>query len=69
MILVEDHLLALSDKGRLVMFEASSEGYKEKAAFQAMEGKSWTSPTIAGGKLYLRNLQEMVSFSLAPSVH
>ena len=29
-----------------------------------LEGKSWTSPTLAHGKLYLRNHTQMVSFDL-----
>ena len=64
LVLAEDRLIALSDKGKLVLFEASPEGYKEISAFQPFHGKSWTSPTIAGGKMFLRNQKEMAGFDL-----
>jgi len=67
LILVEDRFMVLSDRGRLLMIEASSEGYKEINGFQALEGKSWTEPTAADGKLFLRNLQEMSCINLRKS--
>ncbi|MEM7585701.1 MAG: PQQ-binding-like beta-propeller repeat protein [Acidobacteriota bacterium] len=65
LIYADGHLLVLSDRGRLVQIEATSEGYKEKGRIQALEGLSWTAPTLAGGKLYLRNQTEMASYDLA----
>lgn len=61
-ILVGDKLLALSDKGRMVIAKATPEAYTELASFQALEGKSWTAPSFAGGKLYVRNLTEMACY-------
>ncbi len=58
-------LLVLSDRGRLALVEASPDGYRERSAFQAMSGKCWTAPSLAGSRLYLRNLTEMASFDLA----
>ena len=50
--------------GLLLLAPASPSRFEELSRFQALEGKSWTSPTLAGGKLYLRNLSEMVSVDL-----
>ncbi len=67
LVLVEDRFLVLSDKGRLLMIEASTEGFNQINAWQALEGKSWTEPTVADGKLFLRNLQEMSCIDLRKS--
>jgi outer membrane protein assembly factor BamB len=55
------------DRGEVALLEASPDGYKEKgrftlepqSEFRSSRGKIWTHPTIAGGKLYLRD-QECV---------
>ncbi len=64
LIVVGDKLLVLSDKGGLFVVAATPDAYKELASFQALEGKSWTSPTFADGKLYVRNLEEMACYDL-----
>jgi outer membrane protein assembly factor BamB len=60
LIAVGDQLLVLSDKGKLILVEATPEEYRETGAYQAMEGKSWTAPSYADGRVYLRNLNEMI---------
>jgi len=57
-------LIVLSDRGKLLLVEAAPESYKELASFQAMEGKAWTSPTLANGKVYLRDEDEMIALDL-----
>ncbi len=64
LILAEGNLIVLGERGKLVLAPASPEGFEETSSIQAFEGKSWTSPTLAGGKLYLRNLEEMVSLDI-----
>jgi outer membrane protein assembly factor BamB len=54
----------LSDKGKLILVEATPEAYKEISSFQALEGKSWTAPSFANGKVFLRNLTEMACYKL-----
>ncbi len=29
-----------------------------------MTGKSWTAPTVAGGRLYLRDFDEIVAYDI-----
>jgi outer membrane protein assembly factor BamB len=64
LILADGHLIVLSDRGKLLLVEASPDGYVEKGAVQALEGRSWTSPTLADGRLYVRNHTEMVSYDI-----
>jgi len=63
--LVEGKLILISDRGRVVLADASSEGYREISAFQALKGKCWTSPTVTAGKLLVRSQTEMACFDLA----
>ncbi len=60
----DGHLLVLSDQGRLTWVVASPEGYVESGSVQALEGRCWTAPTVAGGRVYLRNHAEMVVYDL-----
>ncbi|HEX6900516.1 MAG TPA: PQQ-binding-like beta-propeller repeat protein [Thermoanaerobaculia bacterium] len=57
-------LVVLSDRGKLLLVEATPESYKELASFQALEGKAWTSPVLANGKVYLRDEDEMIALDL-----
>jgi glucose dehydrogenase len=57
-------LFVLSDRGTLVLVEANPDTYTEKARFQALSGKTWTSPTLAGGRLYLRGMSEVVALDV-----
>ena len=64
LILAEGKLFILSDQGVLIQAAASPHGFKEAGRVQALNGKSWTSPTLAAGRIYLRNHEEMVSFDV-----
>src|SRR5262245_20219162 len=57
-------LIVLSDLGTLLLVEATPDAYTELARFQAMEGKAWTSPTLANGRLYLRDQDEIVALEM-----
>jgi outer membrane protein assembly factor BamB len=62
---VDGKLIVLSDKGKLVMATATSEKYEELAAAEVFETKTWTVPTLAGGRLYLRDEKEIVAFDVS----
>ncbi len=64
LIVADGHLIILSERGQLVQAKATPEGFEEEGRFQALEGKSWTAPALAGGKLYIRNLKQMMSLDL-----
>jgi len=57
-------LLVLSDQGVLALVEATPEAYRELGRVQAMSGKAWTSPSIAGGRIVLRDQDEIVAYDL-----
>lgn len=66
LILADGLLIAMSDKGKLALIEPSPEGYQERGSLQLLsaEERSWTSPAIAHGILYVRNHQELVALDL-----
>lgn len=66
MLLAQGHLIVLGEAGRLAQVEATAAGYVEKASAQVLEGKCWTVPTLAGGKLYLRNQKELLCLNVTP---
>lgn len=59
-----DLLIVLSDQGTLLLVKATPDAYTELARFQAMEGKAWTAPTLANGRLYLRDNDEIVALEM-----
>ena len=63
-ILADGHLIILSDRGKLALAEATPVGYIEKASAKALSGLCWTAPTLAEGRLYMRNEEEMVCLDL-----
>jgi outer membrane protein assembly factor BamB len=59
-ILVDGRLLALGDRGQLVLIEATPAAYKELARTQALAGKCWNHPVISNGRIYARSTKEGV---------
>ena len=59
-----DLLIVLSDIGTLLLVKATPDEYTELARFQVMEGKAWTAPTLANGRLYLRDNDEIVALEM-----
>ncbi|MCP3978856.1 MAG: PQQ-binding-like beta-propeller repeat protein [bacterium] len=64
LILAGDRLFVLSDRGKLVLVEATPEAYVEKGSVQALDGRCWTAPTLSRGRLYLRSHTEMVAYDV-----
>lgn len=64
LIAADGLLIILSDRGALALAEATPQGYREKGRFQAMAGTSWTSPSLARGRLYLRDQDEILALDL-----
>jgi outer membrane protein assembly factor BamB len=55
LMLADGKLIILGEKGKLVVAEASLEGFKELASAQILTGKCWTVPVLANGRIYARN--------------
>jgi outer membrane protein assembly factor BamB len=62
----QDRLLILSEKGELTLASASPFGFKPLSRAQVMGGLCWTPPTLANGRIYLRNAKgEVKCFEMA----
>ncbi|MEM8964548.1 MAG: PQQ-binding-like beta-propeller repeat protein [Acidobacteriota bacterium] len=64
LIRTDEHVILLSERGKLVLAAAATDAYRELASHQALTGRSWTQPTLADGRLYLRNGSEIVAYDL-----
>nr|NQU91273.1 PQQ-like beta-propeller repeat protein [Bacteroidota bacterium] len=61
----QDLLLVLSEKGDVILVEATPDQFTELAKFQAIVGKTWNHPVLVDDILLIRNTQEMAAFRLA----
>jgi len=59
-ILASDKLVALSDAGTLVLIDPQPAAYKELARADVLEGKCWSTPILANGRIYARSTTEAV---------
>lgn len=64
LILVEDKLVVFGAGGNVVIADASPEGYRERARIEALDASAYTWPAYAGGRILVRNLEEMAAVRL-----
>ncbi len=65
LVAVGNQLIALSERGELVVGEPSPTGFRVILRSKVLGGRCWAQPTYAGGKLWVRNNQgELVCFDL-----
>ncbi|MEM7350552.1 MAG: PQQ-binding-like beta-propeller repeat protein [Acidobacteriota bacterium] len=64
LVLVDGHLVIQAPSGEVVVAEATAEGYVEKARVQALERGSYTRPSFAGGRVFLRDLTDIAAVSV-----
>ena len=64
LIIADNKLLVLSDRGKLIMVDANPETFTVLGSFQALNGRSWTAPSFADGKIFLRNHTEIACYKL-----
>ena len=50
-----DDLIALTELGELQIGKASPEGFEPRAKSQVINGRCWTPPVYANGRIYVRN--------------
>lgn len=62
----DGHLYFRYQNGRMALVEATPQGYKEKGAFAIpdVHHPSWSHPVVAGGKLYLREQDNLYVYNL-----
>src|SRR6266511_2595870 len=64
-LLASGNLIVTSDTGDLALVKAAPAQYTEVARFSALEGKTWNYPAIAGGRLLVRNANQMAAYDIA----
>jgi outer membrane protein assembly factor BamB len=55
LFVADGKLVIFSDQGQLVLAEVDPSQYTELGSIQVLEGKCWTVPILAGGRIYCRN--------------
>ncbi len=63
-LLVDDLLVILSEKGEVALVEATPKTYNELGRFQAIEGRTWNTPALAGRHLLVRNHRQAACYAL-----
>ena len=66
LLLADGHLVVLTERGDVALVRATPDGHEELARFAAIRGKTWNTPTIADGRLFVRNTTEMAAFDIGP---
>lgn len=66
-VLAGDRLLALNDRGALILIDPRPERYREMARMQVVKGKCWNHPVLANGRIFARSTQEGVCLEALPA--
>ncbi len=64
LLLVAGLLLVQTEEGELVLVDPSPDAYLELTRFQALDGKTWNPPALAGSLLLVRNDREAAAYEL-----
>lgn len=63
-LLVGDVLLIQTESGGVALVQATPDGHSELARMDALEGKTWNPPALAGHHLLVRNDREAACYEL-----
>ncbi len=64
LIAAGDKLIVLGESGNLALVEATPDAFVQLANLPVLDGRNWTSPSLANGHLYLRNHEKLVALDL-----
>jgi outer membrane protein assembly factor BamB len=64
LLLADDILVVLAEDGRVALVEATPDEHRELATMQALDGKTWNHPALAGRQLFIRNDHEAACYEL-----
>jgi len=70
-LLVDDHLLAITERGQLVLARPNTNAYTEVARFQAIpnynsgRNKCWNALAVSDGKVYIRSTAYATAFDFS----
>jgi outer membrane protein assembly factor BamB len=57
-------LIVVTDEGEVVLLAADPSQHREIGRMSAVTGKTWNHHVVADGKLFVRNGEATVAFSL-----
>lgn len=65
-VYADGHLYCFGEKHEMALVEANPKEYVEKGRFDLEHGEypSWAHPVVAGGRLYLRDMQKLTSYDI-----
>ena len=65
-ILASGHLIVVDgNTGDVALVKASPDQFTEVARFSAVKGQTWNNPALAGGRLLVRNSNEMAAYDIS----
>ncbi len=64
LIVLGDYLAVFGADGYVVLVDASPDGYVERARLRALDASGYTWPSYAGGRVLVRNLEELAAVSV-----
>ena len=57
-------LIVMDEDGTIGLASATRQGYKVLAKALILANRAWTTPTLVGTKLYVRDRKQMMAFEL-----
>jgi len=66
LMLVDGHLLVMSEDGDLALAAADPAGYEELGRVKVFDGRTWNNFIVIDGRLLARNHKQMVLYDLRP---
>ncbi len=64
LLYADGRLVVLGERGLLASVKADPSGYREEARHQLFKAKTWTMPSLADGRLFVRSQKELVALAL-----
>ena len=55
LIVADGKLIALTERGEILIAPASPDGFASTARAKVLDGKTWAPPVLANGRIYVRN--------------
>ena len=66
-VLTDGVLVALTDRGEVVLVNPQPAGYTELARFKAIAGKCWNRPVVTDGRVWVRSTREGACLDVTPA--
>jgi outer membrane protein assembly factor BamB len=65
LIAADGKLIVFGEQGSLALVEISPKSYKELSQFKLCDERTWTVPTLSGGRLFVRDGKDLVCLKVA----